>query len=167
MSASDRISLVVAAATVVGCLACGDSGVDPKKFDAVDAAAQSLRADVHAHSGAGSARFAELLEALQTQIAAVESRVSGRQEKALLKAYAEAAEAYKYFLRFRDLDRDAVGGMVLLRGANRPVALRFGIPFEERGGGRWVNRKTAMDIFAAKADAGLANTVRLRSGRSP
>ena len=42
------------------------------------------------------------------------------------QAYAEAAEGYKYFLRFRDLDRDAVGGMVLLRGLESPgsAALR-------------------------------------------
>ena len=80
------------------------------------------------------------------------------------QAYAEAAEGYKYFLRFRDLDRDAVGGMVLLRGSNRPVAPRFGIPFEERGGGRRVNRKTAMSLFAARADNAMGNTVRIRSG---
>src|SRR4051794_30171031 len=105
-----------AALSIAGCIACADSAVDTKKFEAVDAAAASLRMDAQAHSGIGSSRFVELLDALHVQIAALQKRVSGRHEKALLDAYAEAAEGYKYFLRFRELDRDAVGGMVLLRG---------------------------------------------------
>jgi hypothetical protein len=50
-------------------------------------------------------------------------------------------------LRFKLLDGEAVGGMVLLRGSNRPVASRYGLAMEERGGGRWVNRNNAMKVF--------------------
>jgi hypothetical protein len=104
------------------------------------------------------------LKGFETAIADADRRVSGGREKAALRSYADAAQTYRYFRRFRDLDRDAIGGMVLLRGSNRPVAFRYAIPFEERGGGRWVNRKKAMDIFAAKAAAELAAASRLVHG---
>jgi len=135
-----------AIASLAACIACSGSGIDPMKFDAVDAAGQDLRAEAHTND-TGSARFDERLKNFQTAIADADRRVSGGREKAALTSYADAAQMYQYFRRFRDLDRDAIGGMVLLRGANRPVALRYAIPFEERGGGRWVDRKTAMDMF--------------------
>ena len=81
-------------------------------------------------------------------------------EKRRLRGYTEAAEAYRYLLRFRELEADGPAGTVLLRGSNRPVALRYNIPFEERGGGRWVNRKNAMAVFARRADAALAGASR-------
>src|SRR5207253_9600859 len=107
---------------------------------------------VNESGGSGSTRFAALLRTVEAETAAVESHVRGRKEQAVLKLYGQAAESYRFFLRFRELDPGAAGGMLLLRGPNRPVAIRYGIPFEERGGGRWVNRKTAMQIFAAKAE---------------
>lgn len=152
-----------AIASLTACMACADSGIDPMKFDAVDAAGQALRAEAHAND-AGSARLDDRLDVFETAIADADKRVSGGREKAALRSYVDAAQSYRYFRRFRDLDRDAIGGMVLLRGANRPVALRYAIPFEERGGGRWVNRKKAMDMFAAKADAELAAASRLVHG---
>jgi len=41
--------------------------------------------------------------------------------------------------------------MLLLTGANRPIASRYGLPMESRGGGRWVDRTAAMRTFAEKA----------------
>ena len=154
-----------AIASLTACIACSGAGIDPVKFDAVDAAAQALRAEAHAND-AGSARFDDRLKGFETVIADASRRVSGGREKAALRSYADAAQTYQYFRRFRDLDRDAIGGMVLLRGSNRPVALRYAIPFQERGGGRWVDRKKAMDMFAAKADAELAAAFRLVHGRA-
>lgn len=151
---------------VAGCLACGESSVDAKTFEALRLSAQSMREDVKASHGAGTARSTGLLQALEAELAATETRVRGARERAALERYAEAAEGYRYFLRFRDLDRDAQGEMVLLRGSNRPVALRYGIPFQEKGGGRWVNRKTAMEMFAGRADAALAEAAALLSGTS-
>jgi hypothetical protein len=43
------------------------------------------------------------------------------------------------------------------------VAARYGVPMENRGGGRWVNRKIAMKILSDKADADLAEAHRLLS----
>ena len=154
---------VLAIASLTTGIACGGSGIDPMKFDAVDAAAQALRGEAHTND-AGSARFDDRLKDFEKAIADADGRISGGREKAALRSYADAAQTYQYFRRFRDLDRDAIGGMVLLRGSNRPVALRHAIPFEERGGGRWVDRKKAMDIFAAKADAEVAAVSRLVHG---
>ena len=153
----------VAIAGLITCIACGPSAMDPAKFDAVDAAGQALRAESHTHD-AEPARLDDRLNAFETAIADAGRRVSGGREKAALEAYADAARMYRYFRRFRDLDREAIGGMVLLRGSNRPVALRYAIPFEERGGGRWVDRKKAMGMFAAKAEAELAAAFRLVHG---
>ena len=113
---------------MTGCIACSDPGVvDATKFTAVQAAAQSVRAEMHANGGGGSATCADRLRDLKAAIAAAGSHVVGRQEKAALSFYADAAHTYEYFLRFRDLEGDGVGGMVLLRGSNRPVALRHAI----------------------------------------
>jgi hypothetical protein len=152
-----------AIASLTACIACSGSGIDPLKFDAVDAAARALRAEAHTND-AGSTRFDDRLKGFETAIADADRRVSGGREKAGLRSYAAAAQTYQYFRRFRELDRDAIRGMILLRGPNRPVALRYAIPFEERGGGRWVDRKKAMDMFAAMADAELAAASRLVHG---
>ena len=161
MNVAERVGRVLAGICIVGGLACSDAGLDAKKFDAVQIAAQSVRADAHTNNSSGSARFGELLETLKSETAVAERLVDGRPEKAALRSYADAAEAYRYFLRFRDLDPGAAGDMILLRGSNRPVAIRYGIPREERGGGRWVNRKTAMAAFSTKADEALAEAARI------
>jgi hypothetical protein len=156
-----------AIASLTACIACSGSAIDPMKFDAVDAAGQALRAEVHTND-AGSARLEDRMKCFETAIADADRRISGRREEVALRSYADAAQAYQYFRRFRDLDRDAIGGRILLRGANRPLALRYAIPFEARGGGRWVDRNKAMDMFAAKADAELAAASRLvHGGASP
>jgi hypothetical protein len=51
--------------------------------------------------------------------------------------------------------------MVLLRGSNRPVASRYGLAMEERGGGRWVNRSIAMKVFREEAvrELGMATSL--------
>ena len=153
--------------SLAGFIACSGPRLDPMKFDAVDAAGQAVRAEARTYD-AGTARFADRLKRFEAAIADADRQVGGSRERTALRSYADAARTYQYFVRFQDLDRDAIGGMVLLRGSNRPVALRYAIPFEERGGGRWVNRKKAMDMFAAKADAELAAAFRLvHDGRVP
>jgi hypothetical protein len=150
---------------VFGSIACSNPTLDRVQFEAVDRAGQSLRLDVNTNEGLGSSRFPELLEQFHAEIAALDGRTTGRSEAAALGAYAAASESYGYLLRFQRLDRDAVGGMVLLTGSNRPVASRYGLPMETRGGGRWVNRRTAMKMFAEQAEAELSNANRLLSGR--
>jgi hypothetical protein len=153
----------LAVLNVLGCLACGNSGVDQKKFDALNVAAKALQVDANA-SGGASTHFAELLQQFQAEIAALNGRTRGRNEAAILNIYAAANDSYSYCLRFQRLDRDAVGGMVLLSGANRPVAARYALPTENRGGGRWVNRKIAMQMFVDKGEAELKKANRLVGG---
>ena len=139
-------------------------GLNPAKFQAVERAGQLLQQDVRAAGGRGSSRFPELLEQFQGEIAALDGRTNGRNEADALKAYVAARDSYGYFLRFQRLDRDAVGGMVLLTGANRPIASRYELPMENRGGGRWVNRIAAMETFIEKAEAELNTASRLVNG---
>jgi hypothetical protein len=159
------VKAVLCAYAVLGCIACGVPTLDQAKFQAVDRAGQSLRLDVNATNGLGSTRFPELLRQFQAEIAALNGRTHGRNETNLLKAYADANDSYRYFLRFQALERDAVGGMVLLSGPYRPVASRYGLPMENRGGGRWVNRKTAMRMFIDKAEAELTHASMVLDGR--
>jgi hypothetical protein len=139
--------------------------VDATKFDRAGAAAAALRMDV-ANSGAeGSARFDELLKQFRAEIAALQERTSGRREQAVLEAYRRAYENYDYFRRFKVLERDAVGGMVLLRARNRPIASRYKLPMENRGGGRWVNRKDAMKVFSDQAEREMTTAASLLSAK--
>jgi hypothetical protein len=150
MSAARRIRHGIVTVGVIGTHACGHSTFDPKTFEAVRAAAELVRAD----AGADRQRL------LDAEISRAQGQVRGGEEKAALESYARAAEAYKYLLRFRAMDPEAPGEMVLLRGANRPIAMRYGIPIQERGGGRWVSKKVAVEIFAAKASEALEDARR-------
>jgi hypothetical protein len=135
--------------------------MDTTKFTNVTAAADALRADLTASGGAGSPQLVDLLKRFRLEISALEDRSAGSREKAVLKAYAGASEAYGYFLRFKVLDAEAVGEMVLLRGSNRPVASRYQLPMENRGGGRWVNRRDAMKVFRDQAEQELTTATNL------
>jgi hypothetical protein len=159
------VKRVLCAIGVLGCLACGTSRVDGTKFNRAGAAATALRMDV-ANSGAqGSARFDELLKQFRGEIAALQERTSGRREQAVLEAYRRAYENYDYFRRFKVLEHDAFGGMVLLRARNRPIASRYKLPMENRGGGRWVNRKDAMKAFSDQAVREMTTAANLLSAK--
>jgi hypothetical protein len=147
-------ALVLACA--LSCVACGDTSLDTTKFENVNAAAAALQADVTASGGIGSPEFARLLEQFRGDVSTLRAQVSGPREKGLLDAYGRAAEAYGYFLRFKRLEAETVREMVLLTGANRPIASRYQLPTESRGGGRWVNRKDALKVFRDQAERELA-----------
>jgi hypothetical protein len=83
----------------------------------------------------------------------------------VLDAYRRAYENYEYFLRFKLLEREAVEGMVLLTGRNRPIASRYELPMESRGGGRWVNRQEAMRVFSDQAEREITAAATLLTGR--
>jgi hypothetical protein len=157
-----KIRRLIAVSVLVS-MSCANPPVDPKKFDAVDGAARAVQSDLTENDGNGSSPLSMLLQHLEREVAALDGRTNGRQEAAVLRAYASATEAYKYVLRFQLLERDAVKGMVLLSGSNRPIASRYGFPMENRGGGRWVNWKAALKILSDKADADLADAQRLLS----
>jgi hypothetical protein len=161
------VNRALSVCVALGCVACGTATIDRAKTQAVDRAGQLLRQDVSATGGMGSPRFPELLQQFHAEITALHGRTHGRNEANVLKAYAAANDSYRYFFRFQALERDAVGGMVLLSGPNRPIASRYGLAIENRGGGRWVNRKTAMSMFIERADAELTNATRLVNGTTP
>src|SRR5437868_676464 len=119
-----RALLIVCVMTSV---ACGDVRIDKTKFENVNTAAEALTRDVIDTGGVGSAQFPKLLDQFRREIATVRGRLDGHREGAVLDAYTAAAETYSYFLRFRLLEGEAVRGMVLLRGSNRPVASRYGL----------------------------------------
>jgi len=135
----------------IASIACGAAPIEPAKFESADRAARAIRRELQTPIDSGAARIPALVERLQTEIAALKPRTRGRREVAVLAAYAAAAESYLYLLRFQRLDRETVDGMLLLTGANRPIASRYGLPMESRGGGRWVDRTAAMRTFAEKA----------------
>jgi hypothetical protein len=141
----------VAASAALVCAACADSPIDAAKFQAVDRAARSVQLELTTSSDSGSPRIAQLIERFQAEVAALDGRASGQREARVVSAYAAAGESYRYLLRFHRLEREAVGGKVLLTGANRPIASRYELPTESRGGGRWVDRTTAMRTFAERA----------------
>src|SRR4051812_2318795 len=161
-----RLPGAVLATAFLAAIGCGNSPLDANKFAGIQAGGQSVRADLITSGGGGSPELARRVETFARDVTAAGSRVAGTHEKAALAAFASAAEAYKYFLRFRELDSDATG-MILLRGANRPIAFRYALLMQERGGGRWVRRQTALEIFRGRGDASLADAAAIvaRTGR--
>jgi hypothetical protein len=146
-------------------ISCGAGRIEPTKFEGVDRAARALRLELQTPVDSGWTRIPALLERLQTEIAALNGRTGGRREAAVLDAYAAATESCRHLLRFQRLEREAVGGMVLLTGATRPIASRAGLPTESRGGGRWVDRTAAMRTFAERAATELDQANRLLAAR--
>ena len=117
-----RLIAVAAVSMALSGAACADAPIDPARFQGIDRAARSVQLGLN--TSAESPRIPELLEHFQNEIAALDGRTSGRREAAALDTYASAAESFRYLLRFQRLDRETVGGMVLLTGANRPIAAR-------------------------------------------
>jgi hypothetical protein len=136
------IALVVACAFVVCC-----GGVDQQKFAAVSKAGKALQAEVEASRGMPRPEARDRLKEFDNEIAALHDKTIGRQEADALTAYGDAAEAYRYFLRFRALAVDAEGGQIQLKGPNIEVATRFKLPVDTRNGAKWVNEKQAVTIL--------------------
>src|SRR5690348_13370750 len=111
-------------------ISCGAAPIDPAKFEGVDRAARALRLELRMPVESGPAQTPALLDRLQREIAALNGRTNGRREAAVLDAYVTAAASCRDLLRFARLDREVVGGMVLLTGRNRPIALSAGLPTE-------------------------------------
>jgi hypothetical protein len=159
--------MIVNRAVGVLCLSvsvsCGDGRIDVTKFVDVDAAARAVKSNVIDNGGNGSAEFGALLTRFRAETSALEARISGRREEAVLNAYVRAYDNYQYFLRFKLLEQDAVDGMVLLRGPNRPIASRYNLAMQDRGGGRWVSRKDSMKVFSDQAERELTTATTLLS----
>ena len=156
-----RLTTLAAACAFV--LACG--GVDQKKFDGVSKAGNALQSEVQSSGGGSASKARDLLKQFDTEINALRDRTIGIHEADALKAYADAADAYRYFLRFRAMDPESGGGQIVLKGPNIEVATRYKLPVDTRNGAKVVNRGQAITILLQAAEQHLSDGSRIVSGR--
>jgi hypothetical protein len=153
----------VLAAVCVFVVACG--GVDQKKFDGVYKAGNALQVELRSSRGVPGAQARDRLKQFDIEIDALRDRTIGRQEVEALKAYAEAADAFRYFLRFRAIEPEADSAQILVKGPNIEVAARFKLPVDTRNGSKWVNRGQAITILLQAGEQHLSDGDRIVSGR--
>lgn len=156
----NRLMALVAACAVV--ISCG--GVDQQKFDRIYKAGKALQTEVESNSGLPRPQSRDLLKEFDAEIAALSDHTIGKRESEALQAYADAANAYRYFLRFRVLDLDVDSSQMLLKGPNLEVATRYKLPLDSRSGGKWVNRAQAVTILLQAGDQRLSDANRLVKG---
>jgi len=147
----------------IGCVVSACGNVDQKKFDPVYRAGKALEIEVNATGGA-SARSNELAKQFQTEVSALSGRARGTRETQALQAYAEAGDAYEFFIRFRSLDFDSVKGRIWLRGTNLDVASRFKFPVETKDGEKFVDSGDAMKILLEVAQRKLTEGNQIVNG---
>ncbi len=157
--------LLVAAAVCVCAAGCG-GGVDQQKFDRVFKAGKALQSAVQSSgSGPVHAELRDRLKEFDAEIDAVRDHTIGIHEADAVKAYADAADAYRYFLRFRTLDAEVDTRQIVLKGPNLEVATRYKLPVDTRSGTKSVNRAQAITILLQAAEQHLADGNRI-VGRS-
>ena len=144
-------------------VACG--GVDKQKFDGVNKAGQALQAEVESNHGAPSSPARDRLKEFDAAINAVRDRTIGTHEADAVQAYADAADAYRYFLRFRAMDPAEGSAEIPLKGPNLEVATRFKLPVDTRNGAKSVNQGRAITILLQAAEQRLNDGNRIVSGR--
>ena len=154
--------MVLAAACAL-VVACG--GVDKQKFDPVIKAGKVVAADVESTHGQVGSEFRDHLKQLDTEVEALQGKTIGRQEVDALKAFTEAADAYRYFLRFRVLDLEKDSTQVQVKGPNLEVAERYKLPIDNRGGSKWVNRAQAITLLLQAGEQHLTDGNRLVNGQ--
>ncbi len=136
-------------------VACG--GVDQQKFDAVYKAGKALQAEIESSRGAPTSPARDRLKEFDAAIDALRDHTVGRQESGALQAYAEAADAYRYFLRFRALETEGDSSEIPLKGPNLEVATRYKLPVATTGGAKSVNRAQAITILLQAAEQHLTD----------
>lgn len=148
------------AVVCVGVVSCG--GVDQQRFERIYKAGNALQSEVQS-SGSGPVRAEsrDRLKEFDAEIDTVRDHTIGIHEADALKAYAEAADAYRYFLRFRALDTEKDTGQILLKGPNLEVATRYKLPVDTRSGTKSVNRAQAITILLQAAEQHLADGNRI------
>jgi hypothetical protein len=142
-------------------VSCG--GVDRKKFDPLYKAGQALQAEVESNRGLPRPQARERLKQFDAEIAAMHDRTIGRGEADALQAYAEAADAYRDFFRFRTAETQ--GGQILLKGPNLEASTRYKLPVDTRNGSKWVNSGQAITILLQAAEQHLNDGNRIVDGR--
>jgi hypothetical protein len=144
-------------------VACG--GVDKQKFDPVINAGKVVAADVESTHGQVGSEFRDHLKQLDTEVEALQGKTIGRQEVDALKAFTEAADAYRYFLRFRVLDLEKDSTQVQVKGPNLEVAERYKLPIDNRDGSKWVTRAQAITMLLQAGEQRLTDGNRLVNGQ--
>jgi hypothetical protein len=152
--------LIGACALVVGC-----GGVDKQKFDAAVKAGKVLQADIESTHGQVGPEFRDHLKQFDTEVSSLQDKAIGRREVDAVKAYTEAADAYRYFLRFRVLDLNKDSTQVEVKGPNLEVAERYKLPIDSRNGSKWVNRAQAVTFLLQAGEQHLTDGNRLVDGR--
>jgi len=150
-----------AAAFVAVCafvVSCG--GVDRQKFDKVYNAGRALQADVQTSGTQPESKSRDHLKEFDTEIAALQDRTIGIHEVDCLHAYAQAADAYRYFLRFRAIGAEVDGG-IILKGPTLDAATRFKLPVDTRNGAKWVSRAQAITILLQTGEQHLSDGNRM------
>ena len=150
-------------ATCAFVVACG--GVDKQKFDPVIKAGKVVAADVESTHGQVGSEFRDHLKQLDTEVEALQGKTIGRQEVEALKAFTEAADAYRYFLRFRVLDLDKDSTQIQVKGPNLEVAERYKLPIDTRNGSKSVNRAQAITMLLQAGEQRLSDGNRLVNGQ--
>jgi hypothetical protein len=154
------IALIAACALVVAC-----SGVDKQKFDAAVKAGKVLQDDVESTHGQVGPEFRDHLKQFDTEVSALQDKAIGRREVDAVKAYTEAADAYRYFLRFRALDLDKDSTQIQVKGPNLEVAERYKLPIDTRSGSKWINRAQAVTFLLQAGEQHLTDGNRLVNGQ--
>ena len=150
------IALIAACAFVVAC-----GGVDKQKFDAAVKAGKVLQSDVESTHGQIGPEFRDHLKQFDTEISALQDKAIGRREVDAVKAFTEAGDAYRYFLRFRVLDLNKDSTQIEVKGPNLEVAERYKLPIDTRNGSKWVNRAQAVTFLLQAAEQHLTDGNRL------
>lgn len=155
------IALVTGCALVAAC-----AGVDKQKFEPVSKAGKDLQAEVPSSNTLPPPQFRDRLKQFDNEIAALQGKTIGQREVDALKAFSEAADAFRYFLRFRVLDLDAADpGQILVKGPNLEVANRYRLPVDARNGSKWVNRGQAITILLQAGEQHLNDGNRIVDGQ--
>ena len=144
--------------------ACG--GFDPQKFAAVSQAGNALQQEVQTNGGQPRSQARDRLKQLETEVAALSDRTIGKRENDVLQAYADAADAYRIFLRFRGLSLgpEAENGRIPLKGPDLQAATRYKLPVDRRDGVAWVNSAQAVTIMLQAGEQHLSDGNRLVTG---
>jgi hypothetical protein len=160
-----RFDIRPIALALVCTLAAACGGVDQKKFERVVSAGKALQSEVESTKGAPTSPARDRLKTFDAEIEALHDHTIGKQEVEALKAYAEAADAYRYFLRFQALEPEEGTNQIKLNGPNAEVATRYKLPVDSKGGVKSVNRAQAVTILLQAAEQHLTDGNRI-VGRS-
>ena len=169
-----KVAVCLGAVVVSAIFSSGCNRVDQKKFDALYRSGKAIEVDLENSSAGRVVASEQLLKAFKTEISSLQGRTGNENEAAALKAYSDAADAYRAFLDVRDLDlrggsRD---GRLLLGDAWAAVAAKFNFAVEaapwtpaDKYKWYWVSVGDASEALLSAAKKNLTEASRLVNGQ--